>query len=91
MKRQGLISLERLVELMSAAPAGRFGLESGIRPGGPASLALWNLDAEYEIDPADFLSLGRATPFAGWWVNGRCVETLYRGTTVWSTAQQGMP
>ena len=86
-KKQGLISLERLVDLMSAAPAGRFGLESGIRPGGPANLALWDLDAGYEIDPADFLSMGKATPFAGWRVNGRCVETLYRGNTVWRMAQ----
>ena len=84
-KKQGLISLERLVDLMSAAPARRFGLESGIRPGATANLALWDLDAEYEIDPDDFLSMGRATPFAGWRVNGRCMETIYQGETVWTT------
>ena len=84
-KQQGLISLERLVDLMSAAPAARFGLPAeGLRPGAPANLALWNLDAGYEIDPADFLSMGRATPFEGWRVNGACVETIYKGKTVWT-------
>ena len=84
-KQQGLISLERLVDLMSAAPAARFGLPAeGLRPGAPANLALWDLDAGYEIDPADFLSMGRATPFEGWRVNGACVETIYKGKTVWT-------
>ncbi len=83
-KKQGLISLERLVELMSAAPARRFGLpRAGLRPGADANLALWDLSAEYEINPRDFLSKGKATPFEGWKVSGRCVETICRGNTVW--------
>ena len=83
-KKQRLITLERLVDLMSAAPAHRFRLPApAIAPGAPASLSLWDLDAAYGIDPDGFLSMGRATPFAGWRVNGRCVETLYNGNTVW--------
>ena len=82
-KKQGIIPLERLVDLMSAAPAKRFGLDSGITPGKAANLALWDLDAEYAIDPADFQSKGKATPFEGWKVCGRCVETIYHGQTVW--------
>ena len=83
-KKQGLIPLERLVELMSAAPAARFRLPcEGICPGVEANLTLWDLDAEYEIDPDQFLSLGRATPFEGWKVRGACVETIYKGRTVW--------
>jgi len=84
--KEGVITLEKLVLLMSDAPARRFGLDSGIRVGADANLALWDLSAEYEIDPKDFLSMGRATPFAGWKVNGACVETLYRGNTVWQMA-----
>ena len=85
-KERQALSLEKLVDLMSAAPARRFGLDSGIRVGADANLALWDLNAECEIDPEDFLSMGRATPFAGWKVNARCVETLYRGSTVWRLA-----
>ncbi len=84
--KKGVIALEKLVALMSDAPAKRFGLDSGIRVGADANLALWDLNADYEIDPADFLSQGRATPFAGWKVNGACVETLYKGNTVWRRA-----
>ena len=84
--KKGVITLEKLVDLMSGAPARRFGLASGIAEGADANLALWDLSAEYAIDPNDFLSQGRATPFAGWKVNARCVETLYRGSTVWQMA-----
>ncbi len=89
-KKQGIIPLERLVDLMSTAPAKRFGLtDNAIIPGADANLVLWDLDAEYAIDPNDFLSMGRATPFAGWRVNGMCAETLYKGNTVWRAASQG--
>ena len=83
-KRQKLIPLEKLVDLMAAAPARRFGLSCNELTGGAdANLALWDLGGEYEIDPDKFLSMGRATPFEGWKVFGRCVETLYRGKTVY--------
>ena len=83
-KERKLISLEKLVCLMSDAPAKRFGLPvDALEAGADANLALWDLDAEYSIDPDDFLSKGRATPFEGWRVRARCVETLYRGRTVW--------
>ena len=84
--KKGVLTLEKLVSLMSDAPAKRFGLDSGIRAAEDANLALWDLDAEYIIDPDDFLSMGRATPFEGWKVNGACVETLYKGNTVWRRA-----
>lgn len=85
-KLTDIITLERLVWLMSDAPARRFGLDSGLRVGADANLTLWDLNAEYEIDPNDFISMGRATPFEGWKVRGKCVETLYRGNTVWQMA-----
>lgn len=84
--KQKRISLEKLVELMSLTPARRFALPcEGLAVGAEANLALWDLSAEYKIDPADFLSMGRATPFAGWTVRGRCVETVYQGKTVWQS------
>ena len=82
-KRQGVISLEKLVDRMTAAPARRFGFESGIAPGKPADLAIFDLSASYAIDPETFLSKGRATPFVGWPVEAECVETICGGSTVW--------
>lgn len=83
--KKGVISLEKLVALMRVNPARRFNLPGAdaVAGGMPADLALWDLDAEYEIDPDDFLSMGRATPFAGWKVCGQCVETICRGETVY--------
>lgn len=77
--KKGVISLEKLIELMSAAPARRFGLKSGISVGAPADLTVFDLNAEYEIDPKSFLSKGKATPFAGDRVFGKCILTMVGG------------
>ncbi len=80
----GVTTLARLVELMSTAPARRFGLPGGrIAPGEPANIAVFDLNREFEIDPAAFLSMGRATPFAGWRVRGQCLMTLAQGGIAW--------
>lgn len=74
--RSGIISLERLVELMSAAPARRFGIDIG------NDTAEFEILTPYTIEPKNFLSLGRATPFAGMQVFGRCIKTTHNGKTV---------
>jgi len=79
----GIIGRERLAELMSTAPARRFGIESGIELGKPASLAVFDVSTTYTIDPAAFASKGRATPFEGRQVRGRCVLNICRGREVW--------
>lgn len=79
----GIISRERLIELMSTAPARRFGIESGIELGGPATFAVFETETTYRIDPERFASKGRATPFAGREVRGRCVLNVVRGREVW--------
>ena len=81
--RAGVISLERLIELMSGSPARRFGFESGLEEGKSACFSVWDLDAQYTIDPERFLSKGRSTPFSGWPVNGRCLMTVCDGRVVW--------
>ena len=81
---KGVITLEKLTELMSAAPARRFKLPGGaIEAGKPANLAVFDTDTEYTIDPAEFASMGRATPFEGWRVKGKCLMTVCAGRTVW--------
>ena len=80
--RAGLLSLERLVELMAIAPRRRFGLPDAKEAG---DYAVWDLSKAYEIDPETFYSKGRATPFAGEHVYGKCVRNVLDGKTVWDT------
>ncbi|WP_418991929.1 dihydroorotase [Alistipes sp.] len=81
--RKGVIGLERLVELMSLNPRRLFSLEGGLEEGGAADFTVLDLGARYEIDPGTFLSKGRATPFAGWPVEGRAVLTVVGGEEVY--------
>ncbi len=77
--KPGMLTLERLVELMSLNPRRIFGLGGGLQAGQPADFTVMDLGAEYEIDPAAFLSMGHATPFAGWRVGGRTMLTVVDG------------
>ncbi len=82
--RKGVITLEKLVELMAVNPRRIFSLDSvAIEVGSPADLVAFDLDAEYTIDPADFLSKGKATPFEGWRVFGRTMVTIAGGEVVY--------
>ncbi len=81
--RQGTITLEKLIELMQTNPAKRFGLGGGLEIGKPADLAVFDLHSEYTIDPESFLSQGRATPFEGESVFGRCLLTMVGGVPAW--------
>ena len=75
--KTGLITLERLVELMAVNPRKRFGIEDR------GDYSIWDLSKEYTINPEDFLSKGRATPFAGWKVFGENQMTIVGGKIVW--------
>ena len=66
--RQGVISLEKLIDLMAVRPRERFGLPF-------LGVTAWDLDRETVIDPAKFASKGRATPFEGWRVRGENMLT----------------
>ena len=75
--KTGILSLETLLDKISAAPRRRFGIPAG------DDFTVWDLDEEYRIDPEEFLSLGRATPFAGRRVFGRCKLTVCGGRAVY--------
>ena len=64
------MTLDHLVELLAVNPRKRFGIELG------CDYTIWDLEAEYAIDPEEFLSMGKATPLAGWTVNGKCIATV---------------
>ena len=77
--RTGILSLERLVELMRENPLRRFGLPDGKREGMLTAFTVFDLNSSYMIDPEDFLSMGRVTPFSGCEVYGRCLLTVSDG------------
>lgn len=74
--KRGEISLVRLIELMSNAPAKRFGIERG-------GFSVYELEREYTVDTEEFASMGRCTPFAGRQVFGRCIATAFNGKLVY--------
>ena len=79
----GVISLARWVELMSCAPARTFKLPGGsLQVGRPADVTLIDLEAEVTVEPSQFRSMGRCTPFAGWTLKGAAVGTWIGGRRV---------
>lgn len=74
---KNIITLDRLVELMSFKPKERFGIDT------ENDFAVFDISEAYKIDPEDFLSMGRATPFAGREVFGRCLLTVHNEKVVY--------
>ncbi|MDR1131814.1 MAG: dihydroorotase [Oscillospiraceae bacterium] len=81
--KTGVITAEKLIGLMHTNPRRRFGAGGQLVAGLPAELTIFDMADSYVIDPADFLSKGRASPFAGKRVFGRCLLTMFNGKTVW--------
>lgn len=79
----GVISLGRLFELMSVNPRREFCLGGALAEGEAADIALFDLDAEYRIDSAEFASMGHSTPFDGMTVKGRTFMTMVDGRIVY--------
>lgn len=74
---KNIITLDRLVELMSFKPKERFGIDTN------NDFAVFDISEAYKIDPENFLSMGHATPFAGREVFGRCLLTVHNGKVVY--------
>ncbi len=75
--KTGIISLEDLIKTLTVNPRKRFGLPLS------EGLSVWDLNAEYDIDPEEFVTQGRSTPFEGKHVFGRCIMTVLNGEVVW--------
>ena len=76
--RKGILTLEQLIGKMAIAPRERFGI-----PLAEGDRTEWDLEARTTVDPDEFLSMGRATPFAGMEVFGRCLKTVHNGKTTY--------
>ena len=81
--KPGIISLDKLVELMHDAPARRFGIGTDLAEGEMANLTAFDLDEKFIVDPADFRSMGKASPFTGMELYGVCKLTMADGEIVW--------
>lgn len=79
---KNIITLDRLVELMSFKPKERFGIDTN------NDFAVFDISEVYKIDPEDFLSMGRATPFAGREVFGRCLLTVHNEKVVYKAEER---
>ena len=75
--KPGIMSMERLLDVMVNNPRKRFNLPLG------SDFSIWDLEAEYQVDPDEFVSLGKASTFTGWTVNGRCKATVCDGKVVY--------
>ena len=75
--KTGIMTLEKLVELMAINPRKRFGLPE------TDDYCVFDVSEEYEIDPEEFVSMGKSTPFKGKKVFGKCMLTVCNGKTVY--------
>ncbi len=81
--KPGILSMERLVALLHDNAARRFGFGTPLEVGQPADLTVFDLDKPFTVDPAQFQTMGRATPFAGMELYGTCKLTMVDGEIVW--------
>ena len=75
--KTGELSIEKLIDLMAIAPRRRFGIPLG------EDYTVWSLDDEITVDTRDFLSMGKATPFEGDTLFGKCMLTVANGREVY--------
>ena len=75
--KTGLIPMERVVDALCVAPRKRFEIPFG------NDFSIWEMEQPYTVDPDEFQSMGRATPFTGETLFGRCVCTVRDGHVIW--------
>ena len=75
--KTGIITLEKLIQLLALNARTRFGIPMG------EDYTVWDLNQEFTVDPETFVSMGKATPFTGWKLNGQCVMTVCDGKVVY--------
>ena len=75
--KPGILSMDTLLEKLVTNPRQRFGIPLG------NDFSIWDLSAQYQVDPSDFLSMGKASPFTGWTVQGKCMASFHKGNAVY--------
>lgn len=85
MVKTGIISFDRMIEMMAIAPRRLFGFDGGLTPGNRADLSLVDFNKEWNVNPADFLSMGKSTPFEGVTLTGKVMLTIAAGIPVYDS------
>lgn len=85
MVKTGIISFDRMIEMMATAPRRLFGFAGGLTPGNRADLSLVDFNKEWNVNPADFLSMGKSTPFEGVTLTGKVMLTIAGGIPVYDS------
>ena len=82
--KTGIITLEKLIELLNINATKRFGIGTPIKVGAPADFTIFNLDEKFTVKKEDFISMGKSSPFEGEELYGRCKMTFVNGNIVYS-------
>lgn len=85
MVKTGIISFDRMIDMMATAPRRLFGFDGGLTPGNRADLSLVDFNREWNVNPADFLSMGKSTPFEGVTLTGKVMLTIAAGIPVYDS------
>ncbi len=86
--KPGVISYERMVEMMAQSPRRLFGIEGGLKPGCRADVAIVDFNCKWEVNPEKFHGKGRSTPFAGCRLYGKPVMTIANGEIVFEDEER---
>ena len=81
--KTGIITLEKLIELLNTNATKRFGIGSPIKVGAPADFTIFNLNEKFTVKKEDFVSMGKASPFENEELYGRCKMTFVNGQIVY--------
>ena len=85
MVKTGVMTRSQLIHLLTDAPRAHFLLDGGLNVGDRAEITVFDLEAESTVNPDDFLSLGHATPFEGWAMQGQCRLTICGDNIAYNT------
>ncbi len=87
--RSNVLTIERMVEALTIAPARNLGLDRGtLAPGKPADVVIFDARRTWKVDAQQLASKSKNTPFDGWEVQGRVVRTIVGGRSVWQEERQ---
>ncbi len=75
--KENVITMDKLLELLVYNPRKRFNIPL------TCDFSIWDLRQTYFIEPEQFQSMGKSTPFAGWRAWGKCLATVSNGKLVW--------